>query len=96
LDETIKKGDWSGSEDRILYEAQRQFGNRWCEVAKILPGRTENAVKNRWHSSTMKRWLKDSNQEPGPGAPMVEITAANAEQIFEVWPKRKIPLTGIH
>jgi hypothetical protein len=82
LDETIKKGDWSGSEDRILYEAQRQFGNRWCEVAKILPGRTENAVKNRWHSSTMKRWLKDSNLEPGPGAPMVEITAANAEQIL--------------
>ena len=48
LDPNIKRGEWSDDENRILYEAQKHFGNRWCEILKILPGRTENSLKNRF------------------------------------------------
>jgi hypothetical protein len=74
LDPTIKRGDWDPDEDRILYEAQRNFGNRWCEISKILPGRTENAVKNRWNSSTMRKWLKTNDLVPGNGQPIVDLS----------------------
>ena len=48
LDPTVKKTPWSEQETIILAEAQNQLGNRWSEIAKLLEGRTENMVKNRY------------------------------------------------
>ena len=37
-----------------MCEAQRQLGNKWSEMSKILTGRSENAIKNRFNSLNAK------------------------------------------
>ncbi|CAN8293550.1 unnamed protein product [Cochlearia groenlandica] len=55
LNSDFKRGGWSPEEDMLLCEAQRVFGNRWTEIAKVVSGRTDNAVKNRFTTLCKKR-----------------------------------------
>jgi len=75
LSPELKRGPFEAEEDRTIILAHAEFGNQWSRMAKLLPGRTDNAIKNRWHSA-LKRTVSEGLPAGGSG----DLPPARASQ----------------
>lgn len=55
LNPNLKRDGWTPQEDQQLLMLQKRYGNLWVKIARFLPGRSSNAIKNRYNWLVKKR-----------------------------------------
>ncbi|KAL3805570.1 hypothetical protein HJC23_005814 [Cyclotella cryptica] len=66
LNPRLKSSEWTPVEDFVIWRLYATIGTQWAKMSKVIPGRTDNGIKNRFHN--LKRQL-DREEESRIRAP---------------------------
>ena len=94
----INKGIWSEREENILFLTQLKIGNKWSELAKLLPGRSENDIKNHFYSKLRKyirKICKELHKSKFLESKGINSSLYSANKVYSLIQIENIPLVSL-
>nr|KYP68161.1 Transcription factor MYB59 [Cajanus cajan] len=58
----LKRGKLTPQEEKLVMELHSKWGNRWSRIARKLPGRTDNEIKNYWRTHMRKKKAQEKKR----------------------------------
>ncbi|KAF8008562.1 hypothetical protein BT93_K2281 [Corymbia citriodora subsp. variegata] len=89
----LKRGMFTLEEEEIILSLHRLIGNKWSQIAKHLPGRTDNEIKNHWHSYLKKRGANktESSSSSSKAHHVAQSQCNNSDNVESSPPPDQIP-----
>jgi hypothetical protein len=94
LDPSICKDQWKESEDQLIIKSVKKSGTKWAAISKLLPGRTDNDVKNRWYSVLNRRKTNEINSKSPERK--IERKSEQSSEIISLCSSVRLNLAGFH
>ncbi|CAN6336772.1 unnamed protein product [Urochloa humidicola] len=73
----VRRGNMTPEEQERIVQLQAAWGNKWSRIAKHLPGRTDNEVKNFWRTKIQQKHKHRNNKDDCSGAAIETMVVAD-------------------